>query len=54
MTEDGGPTGTHSGGGGETRDTTVATENLGGGQDGETVPHENMPPYLSINWIIKA
>ena len=45
---------TRSGGPVETQDATAATENAGGGRDGETVPHENMPPYLAINWIIKA
>ena len=52
-TDQGGPTETHSGGG-ETRDATVATMNAGGDQDGETVPHNNMPPYLCINCIIRG
>ena len=32
----------------------IVLGDTGGGLDGETVPHENMPPYLAIKGIIKA
>ena len=36
-----------------TNTKTVTSENWGG-QNGQTISHENMPPFYTINFIIKA